>query len=100
MALICDSDADGECITLHISDRFDFSVHRGFHEGCLARPRARIYLIDLEGVTSMDSSALGMLLLLREHAGGDDADIRILNAGTDLRNTLRVAGLDRLLTLG
>ena len=56
--------------------------------------------IDLEGVTSMDSSALGMLLLLREHAGGDDADIRILNAGTDLRNTLRVAGLDRLLTLG
>jgi anti-anti-sigma factor len=99
MALICDSDPDGECITLHISDRFDFSVHRGFHEACLARPRARSYLVDLEGVTSMDSSALGMLLLLREHAGGDDADIRILNAGRDLRNTFRVAGLDRLLTL-
>ncbi|HET7592949.1 MAG TPA: STAS domain-containing protein [Rhodanobacteraceae bacterium] len=100
MALICDSDPDGERITLHISDRFDFSVHRGFHEACLARPRARSYLVDLEGVTSMDSSALGMLLLLREHAGGDDADIRILNAGRDLRNTFRVAGLDRLVTLG
>jgi anti-anti-sigma factor len=75
-------------------------VHRGFHEACLARPRARSYLIDLEGVASMDSSALGMLLLLREHAGGDAADIRILNAGADLRSTFRVAGLDKLLTLG
>jgi anti-anti-sigma factor len=100
MALICDSDPDGECIMLHIRDRFDFSVHRGFHEACLARPRARSYLIDLEGVASMDSSALGMLLLLREHAGGDAADIRILNAGADLRSTFRVAGLDKLLTLG
>jgi anti-anti-sigma factor len=100
MALICDSDAEGACITLHVSDRFDFSVHRGFHDACLARPRARSYVIDLEGVTCMDSSALGMLLLLREHAGGDEADIRVLNDSTELRNTFRVAGLDRLLTLG
>lgn len=100
MALICDSDAEGDCITLHISDCFDFSVHRGFHEACLARPRARSYLIDLEGVASMDSSALGMLLLLCEHAGGDEADIRVLNASAELCNAFRVAGLDRLLTLG
>ena len=100
MALTCDSDADGERITLHLTDRFDFSVHRSFHDACLARPRARSYVIDLEGVTSMDSSALGMLLLLREHAGGDEADIRVINASTELRNTFRVAGLDRLLTVG
>jgi len=100
MSLICDSDADGDCITLHVNDRFDFSVHRGFHDACLARPRVRSYVVDLEGVTSMDSSALGMLLLLREHAGGDDADIRVVNASDDLRNTFRVAGLDRMLTLG
>ena len=100
MALTCDSDGDGQCITLHVTYRFDFSVHRSFHDACLARPRARSYVIDLEGVTSMDSSALGMLLLLREHAGGDEADIRVVSAGTELRNTFRVAGLDRLLTVG
>jgi len=99
MALTCDSDADGQCITLHVTDRFDFSVHRSFHEACLARPRARSYMIDLEGVASMDSSALGMLLLLREHAGGDEADIRVVSASTELRNTFRVAGLDRLITV-
>lgn len=100
MALTSDSDADGECITLHVTDRFDFSVHRSFHDACLAQPRARSYVIDLEGVTSMDSSALGMLLLLREHAGGEEADIRVVSASTELRNTFRVAGLDRLLTVG
>lgn len=98
MSLSCDCDDD--CVTLHIDDRFDFSVHRSFHKACLARPRTRHYVIDLEGVVSMDSSALGMLLLLREHAGGDDADIRIVNASTELSNTFRVAGLDRVLTLG
>ena len=99
MGLTCDSDAEGDCITLHVSDRFDFSVHRDFHDACLARPCARSYVVDLEGVTCMDSSALGMLLLLREH-GGDEADIRVVNASTELRSTFHVAGLDRLLTLG
>ncbi|HJP99045.1 MAG TPA: STAS domain-containing protein [Rhodanobacteraceae bacterium] len=99
MGLTCDSDAEGDCVTLHVDERFDFSVHRGFHDACLGRPRARSYVIDLEGVTCMDSSALGMLLLLREHAG-DEANIRVVNASTELRNTFRVAGLDRLLTLG
>jgi anti-anti-sigma factor len=100
MSLVCDSDTSSDCITLHVSDRFDFSVHRSFHDACLAQPRARSYVVDLEGVTSMDSSALGMLLLLREHAGGDDADIRVVNASNELCNTFRVAGLDRMLTLG
>lgn len=100
MGLTCDNDAGDDCITLHVGDRFDFSVHRSFHDACLARPRARSYVIDLEGATSMDSSALGMLLLLREHAGGDNADIRVVNASDELCNTFRVAGLDRMLTLG
>ncbi|HLI18291.1 MAG TPA: STAS domain-containing protein [Rhodanobacteraceae bacterium] len=100
MSLTCDFDSSSDCVTLHIGDRFDFSAHRSFHDACLARPRARSYVIDLDGVTAMDSSALGMLLLLREHAGGDDADIRVVNADTDLRNTFRVAGLDRMLTMG
>jgi len=47
----------------------------------------------------MDSSALGMLLLLREHAGADRADIRIVNASGELRGTLRVAGFDKLFVL-
>jgi anti-anti-sigma factor len=93
-------DSEHDCLTLQVGQRFDFSIHRDFHEACLDSGKAaRSYVIDLGEVTSMDSSALGMLLLLREHAGADRAEIRIVNAGNELRNTLRVAGFDKLFVL-
>ncbi len=98
--MIVHHDSEHDCLTLQLGERFDFSVHRDFHDACLGTCRAaHSYLIDLGEVTHMDSSALGMLLLLREHAGADRADIRIVNAGAELRGTLRVAGFDKLFTL-
>ncbi|RDD79853.1 anti-sigma factor antagonist [Dyella tabacisoli] len=93
-------DTQLDCLTLQLGERFDFSVHRDFHDACLGgRAPVRSYVIDLGEVSSMDSSALGMLLLLREHAGGERAEIRIVNAGGELRGTLRVAGFDKLFLL-
>ena len=98
--MIVHHDAEHDCLTLQLGECFDFSIHRDFHDACLANEgSARSYVIDLGEVTSMDSSALGMLLLLREHAGADRAEIRIVNAGNDLRSTLRVAGFDKLFVL-
>ncbi len=99
MSLRIELDADEGCMTVHVQERFDFSVHRAFHDACLDGQRAHSYVIDLEQATTMDSSALGMLLLLRERAGGEGADIRIVNAQPDLRNTLRVAGFEELFTV-
>lgn len=93
-------DSEQDCLTLHLGEHFDFSVHRDFHDACLGSSKpARSYVVDLGEVTRMDSSALGMLLLLREHAGADRAEIRIVNAGSELRGTLRVAGFDKLFVL-
>ncbi len=98
--MIVHHDSENDCLTLQLGERFDFSVHRAFHDACLGDGQvARSYLIDLGEVTHMDSSALGMLLLLREHAGAERADIRIVNAGSELRGTLRVAGFDKLFVL-
>jgi anti-anti-sigma factor len=98
--MIVHHDGANDCLTLQLGQRFDFSVHREFHSACLEPgASARSYVIDLGEVTSMDSSALGMLLLLREHAGADRAEIRIVNVGTELRKTLRVAGFDELFLL-
>ena len=98
--MIVHHDSESDCLSLQLGERFDFSIHREFHEACLGGKRvARSYLIDLGEVTHMDSSALGMLLLLREHAGADRAEIRIVNAGTELRRTFKVAGFDKLFVL-
>ena len=99
MSLTVHHDPDLDCVTLQLGERFDFTVHRDFHDACLGGRPARSYVIDLGEVNSMDSSALGMLLLLREHAGADRAEIRIVNADTSLRGTLRVAGFDKLFVL-
>jgi HptB-dependent secretion and biofilm anti anti-sigma factor len=99
MNLNVQHDIEQDCVTLQFGSHFDFSVHRQFHDACLGETRSRSYVIDLGEVESMDSSALGMLLLLREHAGGDRAEIRIVNANNALRGTLRVAGFDKLFTL-
>jgi anti-anti-sigma factor len=99
MTLQIHHDRELDCLTLQLGEHFDFSVHRDFHDACLGPAPVRSYVIDLGEVTSMDSSALGMLLLLREHAGGDRADIRIVNAGSALRGTLKVAGFDKLFVL-
>jgi anti-anti-sigma factor len=100
MSLTVHHDSELDCLTLQLGEHFDFSVHRDFHDACLGTGApARSYVVDLGEVTSMDSSALGMLLLLREHAGADRAEIRIVNAGSELRSTLRVAGFDKLFVL-
>ena len=54
------------------------------------------YVVDLSNTEYLDSSALGMLLLLREHAGGENANIEITQASADVRKILDVANFSKL----
>ncbi len=47
----------------------------------------------------MDSSALGMLLLLRERAGGDNAQIDIVNCNPGPEKILKAANFNRLFNI-
>ncbi len=58
MAINIHHDTEQGCLTLHLGERFDFSIHRVFHDACLGDvAAARSYVLDLEDVTTMDSSA-------------------------------------------
>ena len=56
-------------------------------------------VVDLNGATYLDSSALGMLLLLRDHAGSDKADIRLINCNPDVRKVLSVSNFEQLFAI-
>jgi anti-anti-sigma factor len=54
------------------------------------------FVVDLSRAEYIDSSGLGMLLMLREHAGGDRSDVRIANATGEVRDILAISNFDRL----
>jgi len=57
------------------------------------------YIVDLKDATYLDSSALGMLLLLRDHAGGETAHVRIVNCNPDVRKILTISNFEQLFNI-
>ena len=100
MAITSSVSADGKTLTLVLDERFDFAVHsalRAAYAG--SNPRFEQYVIDLRNTVYMDSSALGMLLQLKEHAGGGPRALRIRNASQAIRDILAVANFHQLMQI-
>ena len=58
--------------------------------------RFEALVVDLKDTTYLDSSALGMLLLLRDHAGGDESDVLVVHASSDVRKILAISNFEKL----
>ncbi len=100
MAITSLPSADGKELTISIQGRFDFSAHQDFRDSYeRAGTTPERYVIDLKGTTYLDSSALGMLLLLRDHAGGDTAQIRLINCSPDVRKILAISNFEQLFSI-
>ena len=97
MAVTSEISADGRKLTIAIKGRFDFAKHQEFRYAYEElNPRPACVVVDLKEATYLDSSALGMLLLLREYAGGDESDIRVVNSNPDVRKILGTSNFDQL----
>lgn len=100
MAVACQLSTDGGELVIHVSGRFDFSAHQEFRDAYeLLAERPRSYRVDMRETTYLDSSALGMLLLLRDHAGGDSADVALVNCNADVRKILTISNFEQLFTI-
>lgn len=87
---------------LHLSGRFDFSSHRDFknaHDGALQTDGLKELVVDLTQVDYMDSSALGMLLLLREKANMSNIGISLRSCDGFVRQILEVANFQNIFTI-
>jgi anti-anti-sigma factor len=69
-------------------------VFRSSYEEAVVKPQQ--YIIEMKECDYLDSSALGMLLSLRDYAGGDEAQIKIQNCTNDVRKILLITKLDEL----
>ncbi len=88
-----------ERATLRLSGRFQFDSHRDFrgaYDQVIADAGVKIIVLDFADVDYLDSSALGMLLLLREKAGAAGKDVELANTRGAVRQVLDVANFARL----
>jgi HptB-dependent secretion and biofilm anti anti-sigma factor len=92
------STVSGNIVTITISGQFDFSVHKEFRDAYRETPSGanNEFIVDLSATEYVDSSALGMLLLLREHAGSDQSNVTLKGCQTDVKDILIVSNFDKL----
>lgn len=87
-------------LLIEIEGRFDFSAHQEFRDAYeKADSSVNQYVVDMAKATYLDSSALGMLLLLRDHAGGDNANVLITQCNPDVRKILTISNFEQLFTI-
>jgi len=92
--------ADGQELTITVQGRFDFNTHQAFRDAYQRADCApRRYVVDLGSATYLDSSALGMLLLLRDYGGSDKSNIRLINCNPDVRKVLSVSNFEQLFAI-
>ena len=87
---------------LALSGRFDFTCHGGFkkaYDQAFAASGIDRLVVDMREVEYLDSSALGMLLLLRDKCKTLNKQVSLANCTGAVRDVLRVANFDKLFTL-
>ncbi len=91
---------DGKHVTVRLGQRFDFNVHREFRDAYKQFSGSGVeFTVDLRNTEYMDSSALGMLLLLREHLGGERARINVVNCRDGIKKVMLISNFHKLFNI-
>ena len=101
MAITTQLSSDGTTITISINGRFDFNLYKDFrdaYENGLTKGSTR-FIINLSQTEYMDSSALGMLLVLKERNGGENSSIVLKNCNKEIKNILSISNFDKLFSI-
>ncbi len=84
-------------VLIRVSGRLDFSKNGEFRAAYEGTPgEGTRYVVDLTDAQYLDSSALGMLLVFRNFAGGDSADVEIRVEDPNVRRILEIANFQEL----
>jgi len=98
MSVAVKKNDDADEVTIAIEGRFDFSDHKNFRQSYDEGEATKVkkYVVDLRGTDYMDSSALGMLLLLREHASTHDQKVEVVGCSDEIKKILTLSNFDKM----
>jgi len=87
---------------LRLAGRFDFKAHREFRDAVdslLTQAGTKPLQVDLGDVSYLDSSALGMLLMLRDKAKAANKDVALVGVKGSVRQVLDIANFSKLFAI-
>ncbi|MBK6972566.1 MAG: STAS domain-containing protein [Sterolibacteriaceae bacterium] len=90
------------CAVIQLHGRFDFNAHRdvrGAVDRALSIPGAESVTVEMKRVDYLDSSALGMLLLVRDKARGANRNVALSRVNGSVRQVLDIANFGRLFAI-
>lgn len=97
MSIVCREPAQSSNeVLIEVSGHFDFTQQKAFREAYLQHPADKSYRVDLSCTDYLDSSALGMLLLLRQHVGEKSDKVKLVGASNAVMKILNIANFDKL----
>ncbi len=96
MGITAQVSSDEKTVTIQIDGRFDFSNQKEFRDAYRNNSApGQLFQVDLARTEYMDSSALGMLLLLKEHADGCKGKVILNKPSEGIRKILDMANFQR-----
>jgi anti-anti-sigma factor len=101
MSISSSVSSDSKTLTIEVDGRFDASSLDEFRKcyETLASQAPACYVVDLKNAVYLDSSALGMLLVLRDYAGGESAKIIISNCSPEVKKIFSISSFEQLFTI-
>lgn len=88
----------GDDLIVKVCGHFGFAIHKEFraaYEEVVDKDPPRRYVIDLRLTDYMDSSGLGILLVMRERIG-ERVDISLINSNTEIRSILDISNFHKI----
>jgi len=90
----------GKTLTIGIEGKFDFASHGDFRKAYKSQTEAGIgYQIDLSKTEYMDSSALGMLLMIKEYAEVNKGTVTLCRPSSEIKEIFEMANFYTLFTI-
>lgn len=91
---------DNKSLTIEVEDRFDFSLHQKFRDAYInCTNEGTVFTIELLQTSYIDSSALGMILLLNDHVNQYKGKLILNKPNETVYKILEIAQFHRLFTI-
>ena len=100
MAIDVNYTEESNILNISVIGKFDFSLLNEFRQA-YNNESVKSYevIVDLRRTTSLDSSALGMLLSMQEYLGKADREIKIINSNHDVMKVFSITHFDKKFTI-